>query len=228
MPFGKRRITGVLPLAKKKRKIFPKTEEITFDNSAREDYLSGFHKRKLQRIKHAREEAAKREREEKRKARKLLREERRADLEKHMEAINAIYMKGRHIEPSETSEPDQRTGVEQRKGNQELPAISHQDAYVDEEKFTTVTVEAVDVFKDGLHKVATEADGYNEAQDNDPSKVTLSDSRNSRRGERVWTKEPSASADKKKKFRYESKAERKATRRKERSGGYSRQKLKRL
>ena len=54
----------------KKRKLVSTIEEIAFDPSAREDYLTGFHKRKLQRIKHAKEEAAKREREEKLTARK--------------------------------------------------------------------------------------------------------------------------------------------------------------
>jgi ribosomal RNA-processing protein 17 len=39
-------------------------EEITFDPAAREEYLTGFHKRKQARIKHAQEQAAKREREE--------------------------------------------------------------------------------------------------------------------------------------------------------------------
>ena len=57
---------------KKKRKSVPAIEEITFDLSAREDYLTGFHKRKLQRAKRAKEEAAKREREEKITARKLV------------------------------------------------------------------------------------------------------------------------------------------------------------
>ena len=57
---------------KKRRKSAPAIEEITFDPSAREDYLTGFHKRKLQRAKHAKEEAAKREREDKITARKLV------------------------------------------------------------------------------------------------------------------------------------------------------------
>lgn len=34
-------------------------EELTFDPEARKEYLTGFHKRKLQRIKHAQEDAAK-------------------------------------------------------------------------------------------------------------------------------------------------------------------------
>lgn len=52
------------PPAKKRKKSATAVEEITFDPSAREDYLTGFHKRKVQRIKHAQEEAAKRERQE--------------------------------------------------------------------------------------------------------------------------------------------------------------------
>ena len=60
------------PPPSKKRKLFSTIEEIAFDPSAREDYLTGFHKRKLQRIKHAKEETAKREREEKLTARKIV------------------------------------------------------------------------------------------------------------------------------------------------------------
>jgi ribosomal RNA-processing protein 17 len=57
----------------KRQKVEPTTvEEITFDLAARQDYLSGFHKRKLQRAKHAREIAEKKARadriEERRKA----------------------------------------------------------------------------------------------------------------------------------------------------------------
>lgn len=50
------------PITKKRR--YASVEEITFDESAREQYLTGFHKRKQQRIKHAQEIAAKRERDE--------------------------------------------------------------------------------------------------------------------------------------------------------------------
>lgn len=45
-------------------------EEITFDPSARQEYLTGFHKRKLERAKHAREVAEKQARAEKLEARK--------------------------------------------------------------------------------------------------------------------------------------------------------------
>ena len=55
------------PPPPKKRKLFtaPAPETISFDPAAREEYLTGFHKRKLARIKHAQEENSKREKEEK-------------------------------------------------------------------------------------------------------------------------------------------------------------------
>lgn len=56
---------SILPTPSKKRKAnHSAVEEIAFDNSARQEYLTGFHKRKVQRQKHAQEEASKRAREE--------------------------------------------------------------------------------------------------------------------------------------------------------------------
>ncbi len=62
---GKRKIRSRIAPVKKRRKGEPAIEQITFNFDDREEYLTGFHKRKLQRIKHAKEEALKREREEK-------------------------------------------------------------------------------------------------------------------------------------------------------------------
>ena len=70
--FSRPRAKATGPPPSKKRKLVSTIEEIAFDPSAREDYLTGFHKRKLQRIKHAKEEAAKREREEQLTARKIV------------------------------------------------------------------------------------------------------------------------------------------------------------
>ena len=58
--------------ALKEKKNLTAIEEISFDIDAREDYLTGFHKRKLQRIKHAQEEAAKKAKEDKIAARKAV------------------------------------------------------------------------------------------------------------------------------------------------------------
>lgn len=69
---GKRKAFQAVPPPRKKRKSASAIEEISFDFSAREDYLTGFHKRKLLRIKHAKEEAAKKDREDKLAARKIV------------------------------------------------------------------------------------------------------------------------------------------------------------
>jgi ribosomal RNA-processing protein 17 len=53
------------PVSKKRKLAVTAPEKIEFDFSAREEYLTGFHKRKVARIKHAQEENAKREKEEK-------------------------------------------------------------------------------------------------------------------------------------------------------------------
>lgn len=54
----------LLPNPNKKRKTEHKVEEISFDDNAREDYLTGFHKRKVERAKRAKQEAEKKMREE--------------------------------------------------------------------------------------------------------------------------------------------------------------------
>jgi hypothetical protein len=64
---------SLLPPPPKRRKTAYAIEEISFDNDARSDYLTGFHKRKLQRVKHAQEEAAKQARIEKVEVRKQVR-----------------------------------------------------------------------------------------------------------------------------------------------------------
>jgi glutathione S-transferase len=55
---------NLLPPPPKRRKTESAIEEISFDNDARHEFLTGFHKRKLQRVKHAQEEAAKKARQE--------------------------------------------------------------------------------------------------------------------------------------------------------------------
>ena len=56
--------------ATKRRKLNNQIEEITFDPAARQEYLTGFHKRKQQRIENAKEAALKKEKEERVKERR--------------------------------------------------------------------------------------------------------------------------------------------------------------
>lgn len=97
--------------------------------------------------------------------------------------------------------------------------------YPDDDRFTTVTVEAVEVSRDGFHQTLEEAE---EAEEGDGRVVMDSLSKNElvdgcerydrkQNGKPLLSKAKPLVPKKKKKFRYESKAERKMTRHKERS-----------
>lgn len=117
---------------------------------------------------------------------------------------------------AETADGDQWEGIP------EDPVVDHEDEYVDDDRFTSVTIEAVDVSKDGLHKLNQE----DEVDSEDASGEKKSDGRRNNsasqgqeKPKRIWTKEqPTGPKKRKKNFRYESKAERKVTRYKEKSG----------
>jgi len=234
------------PPTKKRKKSPTAVQEITFDSSAREDYLTGFHKRKVQRIKHAQEEAAKKDREERVRERKRvsrgsstvaryttdpqtwqMRDERKADLEKHVETVNAMLREA-HGTASELQEGQSGSEMEEWERVADPPDVDHEAEYIDEDRFTTVTVEAINVSKEGIHKVMdteemdiTGQKGADQKPGADGGGDEGADT--ARKGKRRWTKEnPDGHLKKKKKkFRYESKAERKVTRYKERSGNKS-------
>lgn len=134
-----------------------------------------------------------------------LREERKQELEEHVEAVNRALREVR--DPGVLggeSEEDSWEGIAD-----EVPvveAVDHEEEYLDEDKYTTVTVEAVDISKDGFSKSRGE---YSEESDKEaPASVEKEE-----KPKKVWPKKAP-----KKKFRYESKAERKVTRGKQKAG----------
>lgn len=62
------------PPTKRRKTSAPTIEEIAFDHTARHDYLTGFHKRKQARVKAAQEAAARREKEDRMRERRRVRE----------------------------------------------------------------------------------------------------------------------------------------------------------
>lgn len=90
--------------------------------------------------------------------------------------------------------------------------------YVDVDRFTTVTIEAMDVSKEGLHKADDDQRDKDAADGDSQSEVNRATKQVKDLNEkRKWTREkPKDKLDgpkkKKKKFRYESKGERKVTR----------------
>jgi ribosomal RNA-processing protein 17 len=132
-------------------------------------------------------------------------------LEAHVEAVNALLAEARipGIDDSDCSKDEVWEGISD---DQPLESIHHEAEYIDEDRYTTVTVEAVDVSKEGLHKIAEDEDGEEDDSREpktpaEPTEVKTGASR------KVWPKKT-----KKKKFRYESKAERKITKGKQKAG----------
>ena len=145
-----------------------------------------------------------------------MREERKADLDRHVQEVNAI-LRGNiastddaNLDPRAASDAEEVVSM-----RPESPLADHNAEYVDEEKYTSVTVEEM-VVAGGLSSLPkeTEAAVVTRRSDNeeDGSKTPQGASR-LRLGERPGTKP----RQKRKKFRYENKAERKFTRLKERS-----------
>ncbi|KAF5650157.1 nucleolar 12 [Fusarium sp. NRRL 25303] len=195
---------SILPPPSKKRKMTSAVEEVNFDFEARQEYLTGFHKRKQQRIKNAQEEAAKRARQEKLELRKQIREERKRDVEEHVQTVNRLLQESEAAGAVE-QESDEEDGEWDGFPDQpELDIVDHEEEYIDEDRYTTVTVESVSVTRDGLHK--PQVDDKDNKEDKKVEEPKDDQKTKSRR-------EPKK---KKKKFRYETKFERQLTDKKQR------------
>ncbi|KAK0754538.1 nucleolar protein 12-domain-containing protein [Schizothecium vesticola] len=197
----------------KKRKTTHAIEEITFDRDARADYLSGFHKRKVARIKEAQSIAAKKEREERIQIRKQIREERRQALEEHVQTVQQILREAAHlakpVRGEEGGSGDEWDGLSD-KDVPEAP-LDMEEEYIDEDRYTTVTVEAVNVDREGLHRPGEELD-------REAARVALTASKTKEAEEKALSEKKKEWPKKKKKvFRYEDKHERKIAERKQKA-----------
>lgn len=153
-----------------------------------------------------------------------IREERKADLERHVREVNALLAPP--TTPKVDEDDSESDGGWSGITDPEPPPIDHEAEYIDEDKYTTVRVEAMDVTREGLFKAqqSAEEDGEQNAdapEENGQQTADISEEPTSEK-KRTWTKDkPKDGAHKIKKkkrnFRYESKAERKVTRSKERS-----------
>jgi ribosomal RNA-processing protein 17 len=144
-----------------------------------------------------------------------LREERKKELEEHVNAVNALLQDVESgIGGGEGSEEEDGWGGIEDEGNlavKAVEALDHDEEYVDEDRYTTVTIEAVDVSKEGLQKVAgEESDDEKEVEYAKPVEKKET-------GKKKWPKKETN-----KNFRYESKAERKVTRGKQKAGNKAR------
>lgn len=147
-----------------------------------------------------------------------MRDGRKADLEKHVKDVNAMLRQPNEKDGSESEASREDEGAWE--GIPEPAATTQEAEYVDDDRFTTVTVEAVDISREGFEKAGDEADGDSDSQETakKAEEGQTHGQQTTTNGKRVWTKErPAGPKKRKKKFRYESKAERKVTRHKEKS-----------
>lgn len=222
-----------MPPPNKKRRVMPapkltgpRPEEISFDQSARKEYLTGFHKRKVQRTKAAQEVAERRAKEEKRQQRQKLRDERKRELEERVKIVDAYMKPALPVDESNGRETgsDDSDQVDEDSGKDQPPEkIDHEAEYIDEDKYTSVVVEEVGVDRDGFVR----ADGSDQsddevAADDQSNHDQTNNTKPEPAAKRKWTHDKpkdaaSKAKTKRKKFRYESKAERKVERGKQRA-----------
>jgi ribosomal RNA-processing protein 17 len=140
-----------------------------------------------------------------------VRENRRREVEEHVEAVNQILRESRAAggEEVESEEED----AEEWDGIPDQPdvgIIDQEEEYIDEDRYTTVTVETVAVSKDGLFKPQVlDAEEEEEAKERKASQEAAKKAAADAIRERNEKKKK-----KKKKFSYESKIERSLSERK--------------
>jgi ribosomal RNA-processing protein 17 len=140
-----------------------------------------------------------------------LREERKQELEEHVAAVNAILKEVSEVGAGlDSGEEGEVWGGIEDEGAEAEEVLDREEEYVDEDRWTTVTVEAVDISKEGLKKVREE-----ESDEEVPQ--LLVEKNEAGKEKKKWPKK-----EKKKKFRYESKAERRFTRGKQKAGNKAR------
>ena len=86
--------------------------------------------------------------------------------------------------------------------------VDHEEEYIDEDRYTTVTVESVSVSRDGLNKPSLHDGDEEDGENKDPE--------TGKEGDDTKTG-PARPKKRKKKFRYETKIERQLTERKRRA-----------
>jgi ribosomal RNA-processing protein 17 len=126
-------------------------------------------------------------------------------MEEHARVLKQMKENAGEKSESEDENEEEWDGIE------EPPAVDYEAEYIDEDKYTTVTVEEMDPSREGLLKAVLGEDEETEEKKEYPAPDEEADKKPKRKaGERIARK-------KKRNFRYESKDVRRATARKQRS-----------
>jgi ribosomal RNA-processing protein 17 len=139
-----------------------------------------------------------------------MKDDRKKAVEEHVETVNKLLREARKAGTSDTesekeSDDDEFGGFE----DEPIQPVDLEEEYIDEDRYTTVTIEAVNVDKDGMHKPDAEDEGEEDDDDEDGERKDAKAAKSGSAPEnskKEWPKKP-----RKKKFRYETKIERKLT-----------------
>ena len=142
-----------------------------------------------------------------------MREERQAEFNRAMEEHKLQLKRLRDEDKSDNDpESEDEEGEEGWEGIEEPPAVDYEAEYIDEDKYTTVTVEEMDASREGLRKSVRE-DDPEEEKEKEPVVETAEPEKKPKKS---WRSNSDKPKTKKKKFRYESKGERRLTQAKQR------------
>lgn len=139
-----------------------------------------------------------------------------------MQEVNALLKPLAALDGSEDEKENSNAEAEwSGLSDPEPEPVDHEAEYIDEDKYTTVTVEAMDVTREGLFKAEQdETEEKGQSQEADDSKP---EDPSTEKKKRIWSKaKPKDGAEKprrkrKRNFRYEGKVERKMARSKEKA-----------
>lgn len=125
-------------------------------------------------------------------------------MEEHRRQLKLLQEEDKSEKGDSTSDEE---SDEEWEGIEEPPAVDYEAEYIDEDKYTTVTVEEMDSSREGLRKSITGEDPEEE------SKAKAAEAAKKAEEEAKLVKKRKATTDKpkkkKKQFRYESKQDRK-------------------
>lgn len=142
-----------------------------------------------------------------------IREDRKREVEEHVQTVNAILKEAEQAGYVGGEQETSDDGTNEWGGFQDTPAlepVDHEEEYIDEERYTTVTIESVNVSKDGLTSSKPEDDSSEE----DQGTAADDDSQHPPAGSKEKVGPPKK---KKQKFRYESKSERQLNQRRQKA-----------
>lgn len=129
-----------------------------------------------------------------------MREERKREVEDHVDHVNKLLREAAragNVSGEESSDEESEEWAGLPDGPTE-ESVDHEEEYIDEDKYTSVTVESVSVTRDGLHKPEEEPDTEDEAEKERREALARAEKEKAARPKK----------QKKQKFRYESKIDR--------------------